>query len=51
MITSEFKINRSDFGIGGGIWNQVGVVAEVILFKVKLLLTPAVASLRTGVKR
>ena len=51
MITSEFKINRSDFGIGGGIWNQVGVVAEVILFKVKLLLSPAVANLRTVVVR
>ncbi len=51
MITSEFKINRSDFGIGGGVWNQVGVVAEVILFKVKLLLSPAGASPRTAVVR
>ncbi len=49
MITSEFNINRSDFGIGGGIWNQGGVVAEIILIKVKLLLSPAVASLRTVV--
>ena len=51
MITSEFKINRSEFGIGSGVWNQVGVVAEVILFKVKLLLSPAMANLRTVVLR
>jgi polyisoprenoid-binding protein YceI len=37
VITSEFKINRSEFGIGAGVWNQSGVVAEVILVKVKLL--------------
>ena len=51
MITSEFKINRSEFGIGGGIWNQVGVVTEVILIKVKFLLSPAVVNLRKAVVR
>jgi polyisoprenoid-binding protein YceI len=47
VITSEFKINRSEFGIGAGVWNQSGVVAEVILVKVKLLLSPAGAKLPT----
>lgn len=42
LITSEFKINRSEFGVGTGVWNQVGVVSEVLLFKVRLLLSPVV---------
>jgi polyisoprenoid-binding protein YceI len=40
-ITSEFSIARSEFGIGGGVWNQAGVVAEAIPVKVRLLLAPA----------
>ena len=47
VITSEFKINRSEFGIGAGVWNQSGVVAEVIVVKVKLLLSSAGAKLPT----
>ncbi len=38
VITSNFIIKRSEFGIGGGIWNEGGVVAEEIPVKVKLTL-------------
>ena len=41
VITSDFPIPRSDFGIGGGIWNEGGVVAETIPVKVRLTLAPA----------
>ena len=51
MITSEFKINRSEFGIGAGVWNQGGVVAEVISVKAKMLLSTAGAKVRTIVTR
>ena len=40
MIESQFEINRTEFGIGGGVWNEKGVVAEQIPVKVKLLLAP-----------
>src|ERR1022692_4132008 len=30
VVTSEFIIKRSEFGIGGGVWNEGGVVAEEI---------------------
>jgi len=42
VITSDFPIPRSDFGIGGGVWNEGGVVAETIPVKVRLTLAPAV---------
>ena len=38
LITGDFSIERSQFGIGSGIWNQPGVVAEVVPVKVRLLL-------------
>lgn len=38
VITSNFIIKRSEYGIGGGIWNEGGVVAEEIPVKVKLTL-------------
>ena len=41
LVTSEFSIQRSEFGIGGGVWNQGGVVAEAVPVKVRLLLAPA----------
>jgi polyisoprenoid-binding protein YceI len=41
LITSEFVIKRSEFGIGGGVWNEGGVVAEEIPVKVRLTLAPA----------
>jgi polyisoprenoid-binding protein YceI len=41
VITSEFVIKRSQFGIGGGIWNEGGVVAEEIPVKVRFTLAPA----------
>lgn len=40
-ITSTFNIPRSDFGVGGGVWNQGGVVAESIPVSVRLTLAPA----------
>ena len=40
MIESQFEINRTEFGIGAGVWNEKGVVAEQIPVKVKLLLAP-----------
>lgn len=38
LITSDFVIHRSDFGIGGGEWNAPGVVAEDIPVNVRLVL-------------
>lgn len=43
VITSEFIIKRSEFGIGGGEWNEGGVVAEEVAVKVQLTLAPAAA--------
>jgi polyisoprenoid-binding protein YceI len=40
-ITSNFNIQRSEFGVGGGVWNQGGVVAESIPVTVWLVLAPA----------
>jgi polyisoprenoid-binding protein YceI len=42
-IASEFIIRRKEFGIGGGVWNQPGVVAEEIPVKVRFTLAPAAA--------
>jgi polyisoprenoid-binding protein YceI len=45
LITSDFVIRRSEFGIGAGEWNAAGVVAEEIPVKVRLMLAaPAAAS-------
>jgi polyisoprenoid-binding protein YceI len=41
VVTSEFIIKRSEFGIGGGVWNEGGVVAEEIPVKVRFTLAPA----------
>jgi polyisoprenoid-binding protein YceI len=41
VIASDFVIKRSEFGIGGGVWNEGGVVAEEIPVKVRLMLAPA----------
>ena len=41
VIDGDFVIKRSEFGIGGGIWNQPGVVAEEIPVKLHLALAPA----------
>ena len=40
LITGDFTIERSQFGIGSGVWNQPGVVAEAVPVKVRLLLAP-----------
>lgn len=43
LITCDFVIRRSEFGIGAGEWNEAGVVAEEIPVKVRLMLAaPAV---------
>jgi polyisoprenoid-binding protein YceI len=44
IITSKFDIQRSEFGIGAGVWNQGGVVAETIPVTVRLLMAPALRS-------
>jgi polyisoprenoid-binding protein YceI len=41
VINSEFIIKRSEFGIGAGVWNEGGVVAEEIPVKIRFTLTPA----------
>lgn len=41
LVSSDFIIKRSEFGIGGGEWNEGGVVSEDIQVKVRLLLAPA----------
>lgn len=38
LVTSEFTLKRSEWGIGGGEWNEPGVVAEEIPVKVRLML-------------
>jgi polyisoprenoid-binding protein YceI len=43
LISSDFTLTRTEFGIGGGVWNQPGVVAEAIPVKVRLVLAPAKA--------
>jgi len=48
VITSDFIIKRSEFGIGGGVWNEGGVVAEEIPVKVKLTLATPVAKTSTS---
>ncbi len=40
VISSDFVIKRSEFGIGGGVWNEGGIVAEEIPVKVRLMLAP-----------
>lgn len=40
LVSAEFTIKRSEFGIGGGEWNQGGVVAEEIPVKVRFTLAP-----------
>ena len=40
IVTSEFVIRRSDFAIGGGVWNEGDVVAPEILVKVRFALAP-----------
>jgi polyisoprenoid-binding protein YceI len=38
IITGDFIVKRSEFGIGGGVWNEGGIVAEDIPVKVRLTL-------------
>ena len=40
LISSDFDIARSAFGIGGGVWNEGGVVAEQVGVRVRLALAP-----------
>lgn len=44
VFTGSFVIKRSEFGIGGGEWNQGGVIAEEIPVKAVLTLAPAAAA-------
>lgn len=43
VITAAFVIKRSEFGIGGGMWNQGGVVAEEIPVNVRLIVAQPAA--------
>ena len=40
ILTGEFIIKRSEFGIGGGEWNEEGVVADEVPVKVRFTLAP-----------
>ena len=51
IVTSEFMIKRSDFSIGGGVWNEGDVVAPEILVKVRVALAPAAAKSVAAVSR
>lgn len=43
VIAAAFVIKRSDFGIGGGMWNEGGVVAEEIPVNVRLIVAQPAA--------
>lgn len=43
VITASFIIRRAEFGIGGGMWNEGGVVAEEIPVNVKLIVAQPAA--------
>ena len=51
VIAGDFIIKRSEFGIGAGIWNQPGVVAEEIPVKVRLALVSATGKLPAPASR
>ncbi len=51
VITGDFVINRSEFGIGGGVWNEGGVVAEEVPVKVRLTLAPTANQHNTSASR
>jgi len=50
VIVSNFIIKRTEYGIGGGIWNQAGVVAEEIPVKVTLTLAPPAPPAKAAAK-
>lgn len=41
MLSTRFVLKRSEFGIGGGMWNEGSVVAEAIPLQIQLVLAPA----------
>lgn len=41
LLSGKFSIRRTDFGIGGGEWNEGDLVANEVPVKFQLLLTPA----------
>ncbi len=43
VITAAFVIKRADFGIGGGMWNEGGVVAEKVPVNVRLIVAQPAA--------
>ncbi|MEQ1439191.1 YceI family protein [Fontimonas sp. SYSU GA230001] len=40
LLEGEFAVLRSDFGIGGGEWNEGDLVADRVPVRVRLLLAP-----------
>ena len=47
VLTSEFVIRRSEFGIGGGVWNESGAVSEEVPIKVRLALVQGQSAFRS----
>lgn len=41
LLSGKFSIRRTDFGIGGGEWNEGDLVANEVPVKFQLLLAPA----------
>ena len=41
LLSGQFSIRRTDFGIGGGEWNEGDLVSNDVPVKFKLLLAPA----------
>jgi polyisoprenoid-binding protein YceI len=48
LVTAEFVVRRSEYGIGGGVWNKPGVVAEEIPVKVRFMLAESTAKPAAG---
>jgi polyisoprenoid-binding protein YceI len=40
VLSGDFTLKRSEFGIGGGVWNEGDVVSDEVVVKVTLALTP-----------
>jgi polyisoprenoid-binding protein YceI len=46
LISGDFVLRRSDFGIGGGHWNAPGLVGQEIPVKVRLMLAAPLPAAR-----
>ena len=48
IVRSSFNIQRSDFGIGGGEWNEPGIVDQTIAVEVRLILASSATTPTTA---